>query len=71
MGEFGFRLLILTSSGLSLRKQAEIMVLFYTISQGKDSGSYLPCVPDLEEEFENRSPTSPKNELEVNYSETT
>lgn len=32
-----------------------MLFLIYTTSQCKDSGSYLPCVLHLEEEFEIRS----------------
>lgn len=72
MGEFGSRLLILASNGLSLGKTGRNYCFsFYTTSQWKDSSSHLPCMPDLEEEFESISSTSAKNELEVNYSEIT
>lgn len=44
MGELGFRLLILASNGLSLRKQEEMFLFYTTYSEKTQVLTYLVCL---------------------------
>lgn len=44
MGELGFRLLILASNGLSLRKQGEMFLFYTTYSEKIQVLTYLVCL---------------------------